>query len=101
MSACEACDGTGIAEHDDVEGAVVFFAPCGLCDQTGERRPITDTEVRVFRARLGWSQGELARRSRVTQPAISAFERGKRPMPDDRRLRIRRAFELAGQAVAL
>lgn len=41
---------------------------------------LTPDLIRAGRALLGWSQLELARRSGVTQKALSDFELGKKPI---------------------
>ncbi|GEC32921.1 hypothetical protein N181_22725 [Sinorhizobium fredii USDA 205] len=41
---------------------------------------LTADMIRAARALLGWSQIELARRSGVSQKALSDFERNKRPL---------------------
>lgn len=39
---------------------------------------ITIAQCKGMRAMLGWSQGEAARRARITRGTISEFERGIR-----------------------
>lgn len=63
-------------------------------------RGLTDTEAAVFCRRLEWSQGEFARRAGVPRPALTHYLRRTRPLCHDRRVRLRRAVEAAGQQVA-
>lgn len=63
-------------------------------------RGLTDTEAAVFRRRLGWSQGEFARRAGVPRPALTHYLRRTRPLCHDRCIRLRRAVEAAGMEVA-
>lgn len=54
---------------------------------------LTADLVRAGRALLGWTQVELARRSGVTQKALSDFELNKRPLTAKASDRLRRVLE--------
>jgi transcriptional regulator with XRE-family HTH domain len=53
-------------------------------------------QSRAARAWLGWSQGELAKRSGVGQSTVQDFERGQRTPIANNIAAIRRAIEEAG-----
>lgn len=50
------------------------------------------TQMFLARKRLGWTQLRLAEVVGVTQPRISAWERGQADIPDIRRRQIARAL---------
>lgn len=54
---------------------------------------LTADLVRAGRALLGWSQLELARRSGLSQKALSDFELGKKPLTAKASEKIRHALE--------
>lgn len=54
---------------------------------------LTADLIRAGRALLGWSQLELARRSGVTQKALSDFELGKKPLTAKASDRLRIVLE--------
>lgn len=51
-------------------------------------KQLTLTRMRIERSRLGKTQQWLADELGVTQPRVSAWERGKVPVPKARRARI-------------
>ncbi|MBY3168102.1 MULTISPECIES: helix-turn-helix domain-containing protein [Rhizobium] len=55
---------------------------------------LTADLIRAARGLLGWSQGELASLSGVSQKALSDFELGKRPLTAKASDKLRAAFEV-------
>lgn len=49
-----------------------------VCEQADLSPHAFGSRLRKFRERFGWSKGELARRSGLTQPAVTLAEQGKR-----------------------
>src|SRR5215467_2650888 len=54
-----------------------------------------ENDVRAYRDRLGWSQGELARRSGLSRAGISAIETGRLVPSTGAALALARAFGCA------
>jgi DNA-binding XRE family transcriptional regulator len=54
--------------------------------------PRVENDVRAYRDRLGWSQGELARRSGLSRAGISAIETGRLVPSTGAALALARAF---------
>ena len=52
--------------------------------------------LRKLREARGWSQAEVARRAGITQPSVSAYERG-RGLPFEMALRLCRVFEIEAE----
>ena len=59
---------------------------------------ITTRQVKAARALLGWSQGDLARRSGVSEPTIARLEsiEGKLGGRENTARKIRKAIETGG-----
>jgi transcriptional regulator with XRE-family HTH domain len=53
-------------------------------------------QSRAARAWLGWSQGELAKRSNVSVNTVRNFERGQKPLHFNSIAAMRQAIEVAG-----
>jgi transcriptional regulator with XRE-family HTH domain len=57
---------------------------------------LTGEQVRAARGLLGWSQEDLAEKSKVSRPTIAEWERGARTPFAPNQMAICRAFEDAG-----
>jgi transcriptional regulator with XRE-family HTH domain len=58
---------------------------------------VTIEQFRAARGLLGWSQTELALRSRLSLPTVKRLEGDFGPrVSDDARLKVQKALELAG-----
>jgi DNA-binding XRE family transcriptional regulator len=60
-----------------IEQATRLIQSCPNCDTIIAGEKMLENELRAYRIRLGWSQGELARRSGLSRAGVSAIETGR------------------------
>jgi transcriptional regulator with XRE-family HTH domain len=66
---------------------------------SASQRAALGAEVRRLRTSLGWSQGELAERAGIAQTTVSAVERGRSALDDERWAALVEVFTQAGRDV--
>ena len=62
----------------------------------GEKKPLTNSQIRAGRALLGWTANELSRQSAVSLRTIQRAELQETSMTAANDLAIRRSLEAAG-----
>jgi hypothetical protein len=62
----------------------------------GEKKPLTNSQIRAARALLGWTASELSRQSAVSLRTIQRAELQETSMTAANDLAVRRSLEAAG-----
>lgn len=67
-------------------------------ERLGAPAPVSPTDCRLLRDRLGWSAEQLASAAGVATPTVLSFELGRRRPREETLIALRRAFRNAGPA---
>ncbi|WP_342438140.1 helix-turn-helix transcriptional regulator [Paenibacillus sp. FSL L8-0436] len=60
---------------------------------------LTPETIRVCRVNLGWTQGDLGKRSGISVPLLGAIERDERPLLPHVESNIRKAIPLTDEQI--